>query len=325
MEMACPAETNRALGMRPMDVAKLSNFDPSGKATLILACAKAAWARRGVGAGGQARGGGSPQGEAAADFGTTSDQAGESCRPKDGGDEGGGGDADASSTAGWAAAAVAAGAAPASPATTLFASPARPRSGTMSVLSTSVLAVSRPGSPTAAAAPPTVAREGGAAEGGAAAAAEGAAKQRISGDRTALLSFWRWGGKPRTGDEGGSGGGGGGAGVEEGCGGWGTGMVRVPSFEPSVKGSGANGGGGRGGGGGDVLRGGVERRSGVDRAPAFETPVAAAAASSASNSGECLGGGSSSRSSGRKRSVDGEVGGTLGKKGGGGVVNPGKE
>ncbi|CAM9320626.1 unnamed protein product [Ectocarpus sp. 8 AP-2014] len=53
MEMACPAETSRALGMRPMDVAKLSNFDPSGKATLILACAKAAWARRGVGGGGR--------------------------------------------------------------------------------------------------------------------------------------------------------------------------------------------------------------------------------------------------------------------------------
>ncbi|CAM9736027.1 unnamed protein product [Ectocarpus sp. 13 AM-2016] len=316
MEMACPAETNRALGIRPMDVAKLSNFDPSGKATLILACAKAAWARRGVGGGGQACGGGSSQGEAAADFGTTRDQAGESCRPKDGGDEDGR-DADASSAAGWAAAA--AGAIPASPATTLFASPARPRSA-MSVLSTSVLAVSRPGSPTPTAAPPAVAGEGGAIE-GEAAAAEGAAKQRISGDRTGL-SFWRWGGKPRTADEGGSGGRGGGIGVEEGCGGWGTGMVRVPSFEPPVKGSCANDGGG------GVPRGGVERVRGVDRAPAFETPVAAAAgaaASSASSSGNCLGGGSSSRSSGRKRSVDGEVGGTLGKKGGGGVVNPGKE
>ncbi|CAM9980309.1 unnamed protein product [Ectocarpus sp. 12 AP-2014] len=201
MEMVCPAETNRALGIRPMDVAKLSNFDPSGKTTLILACAKAAWARRGVGVGGQACGG-SPQGEAAADFGTISDQGGESCRVKDGGDEGGR-DADASSTAGWAAAA---GAAAASPATTLFASPARPRSA-MSVLSTSVLAVSGPGSPTAVAAPPAVAGGGGAVE-GEAAAAEGAAKQRISGDRTGL-SFWRWGGKPRTGDEGGSGGGGG--------------------------------------------------------------------------------------------------------------------
>ncbi|CAM9429222.1 unnamed protein product [Ectocarpus fasciculatus] len=329
MEMACPSETNRALGIRPMDVAKLSNFDPSGKATLILACAKAAWARRGVGGGtgtGQAcAGGGSSQGEAASDFGTPSDQAGESCRPrKNGGDEGSGdgdGDADASSTAGWAAAAAAGAFPPASPAQALFASPARPRSG-MSVLSTSVLSVSRPGSPTAAAAPPAAAREGGAAE---EEAAERAAKQRISGDRTGL-SFWRWGGKPRTDDEGGSGGGGGSAGGGGGCGGWGTGMVRVPSFEPSVKGSVATSGGG-------VPRGGAERGSGVGRAPAFETSVAAAAAaaaaasaatSSASSSSE--GGGSSGRGSSRKRSVDGEVGGTLGKKGGGGgVLNPGKE
>ncbi|CAM9823189.1 unnamed protein product [Pylaiella littoralis] len=46
MEMACPEEKNRPLGIRPADVEKLSNFDPSGKAAFILACAQAAWAQR---------------------------------------------------------------------------------------------------------------------------------------------------------------------------------------------------------------------------------------------------------------------------------------
>ncbi|CAM9718042.1 unnamed protein product [Scytosiphon promiscuus] len=46
MEMACPEERDRMLGVQLSDVQKLANFDPSGSAALILACARAAWARR---------------------------------------------------------------------------------------------------------------------------------------------------------------------------------------------------------------------------------------------------------------------------------------
>eukprot|EP00903_Cladosiphon_okamuranus_P011539 g10864.t1 len=46
MEMVCPGQRDRPLGIRQTDVAKLSNFDPMGKPGLILACAEAVWARR---------------------------------------------------------------------------------------------------------------------------------------------------------------------------------------------------------------------------------------------------------------------------------------
>lgn len=39
-------DRDRVLGLQMSDVQKLANFDPSGSAALILACARAAWARR---------------------------------------------------------------------------------------------------------------------------------------------------------------------------------------------------------------------------------------------------------------------------------------